>query len=317
VQVWDLLTHGRLGDPLRLPSQINWAELSQDARTIAIASDDGTVVVRTGETYQTIATQFKLERGDTGGGFSPDGTILAESCGGWIFLWDTRSWAKLKEVEAYDKQILALGFSPDGRRLFTMAYDRPVKIWDVAAGQALGQPIEAERPFAYFQVSPDGKRLATRSQSGVVRLWDAFTGLPVSEPFEHEGPITGLRFDPNGQFIITTSQDGTAQVWDVQEAGQPTALILKTTDTYPSACFSQDGRLVVRTTDRQAEVFDIQTGERIGKPMAHSGEIYRLKLSPDGKKLATAGWELDRGTSTSQFPCLPCARIHIGAGNCG
>jgi WD40 repeat protein len=291
VQVWDLLGHQRLGGVLQMPGLVNASVFGKDPGTIALASEDGTISVRTGESYQTIALELKLPKGVTLLRFSPEGGTLAAAWGGRITLWDTRSWSKVKEFQASDTQVLWLEFSPDGRRLVSMAYDRPLKILDVVSGQTVGQPIEAERPFAYFVISPDGERLATRSQGGAARLWDALTGLPESEPFEHEGPVTDLRFDPSGQFIITASQDGTAQVWDVQN-GRAGALTFKTTDTYPCACFSRDGRFVVRTTEEQrAEVFDAQTGERTGKPMVHSAQVYRMQLSPDGKKLATAAWD--------------------------
>ncbi|MFO1500222.1 MAG: protein kinase [Verrucomicrobiota bacterium] len=308
VQVWDVLAHRRVGDPLPMGSQVNWAQMSQDARAIAVTCEGGDVVVWTGEAYETIAKRFKVEGRDTGWVFNPAGTILAESSGGRIRLWDTRTWDKLKEVEAYDNQVLSVGFSPDGSRFFSMAYDRPVKIWDAVTGMEIGRPIEAERPFAHFQVSPNGKHLATRSQSGVVRVWDALTGMPFSEPFEHEGPITALIFDQNGRSLMTASQDGTAQIWDVQ-TGRPSPLVVKTSDPFPSGCFSQDGRWVVRTTSGRAEVLDAHTGERIGKPMAHAAEIYKVKLSPDGKRLATAGWDnagrvWDLGTGEPLTPPL-------------
>ena len=291
VQIWDLLGHQRLGGVLEMPGLVNASVFGQDSGTIALASADGTVSVRIGENYQTIALELKLPNNVTLLKFSPDGGTLAAAWAGWITLWDTHSWTKFKEFQVYDAQILWLEFTLDGRRIITMAYDQPLKICEVASGQSVAQPIEAERPFAYFIMSPDGKRLATRSQGGVARLWDASTGLPVSEPFEHEGPITDLRFDPSGQFVITASQDGTAQVWDVQ-SGLSGALSLKTTDPYPSACFSLDGRLVVRTTGQQrAEVFDAQTGQPVGKPMVHADQVYRVKISPDGKKLATASWD--------------------------
>jgi WD40 repeat protein/serine/threonine protein kinase len=291
VQVWDVIRHERLGAPLRLPSLISMSVFSRDSRTIAIGANDGTVGVWVGETYQTNVAQFKLAKEVTRLDFSPDGSVLAAAWAGWITLWDTRRWAKLKEFEASDNQVLYIEFSADGRRLVSTAYDRPVRIWEAASGQALGHPMEAEGPFALFHLSPDGKQLATRGSSGAVRLWDAFTGLPLSEPFEHEAVVNDVRFDPNGQFVITASQDRTVQVWQAQTR-EPAALMLKTTDPFPSACFGKDGRWVVRTSDNRAEVFDAQTGERIGQPMVQSNQIYRLALSPDGKKLATAGWDL-------------------------
>jgi WD40 repeat protein len=290
LRIWELLTEQPLGERLEMPSQITWAAFSQDADRIALASEDGSVGVWTVKTSQPIAARLKHAKSVTRLEFSPDGSTLAVAWGGWVTLWDTRSWAKRREIQAGDSEVLDLEFAPDGHRLVTMVYDRPPKIWDVASGQTVGQPIDAERPFAYFVISPDGKRLATRSQGGVARIWDALTGLPVSEPFEHEGPITDLSFDPGGQFILTASQDGTAQVWNMQ-TGRSGGLSLKTSDTYPCACFSLDGRLVVRTSEQRAEVFDAQTGEPRGKPMVHAGQIYQMKLSPDGKKLATAAWD--------------------------
>jgi len=121
-----VLTHERLGRPLRLPPLITMSVFSRDSRTIAIASHDGSVGVWTGETYQTNVPPLKLDTEVTRMDFSPDGSILATTWGGWITLWDTRSWAKLKELEAYDNQILYIESSPDGRRLVSTAYDRPL-----------------------------------------------------------------------------------------------------------------------------------------------------------------------------------------------
>src|SRR5262249_4788835 len=102
VQVWDVLKHERLGGPLRLSSLISMSIFGGDSRTIAVASNDGTVGVWTGETYQTNVAKFKLAKEVTRLDFNPDGSILAAAWGGWITLWDTRSWAKLKEFEASD-----------------------------------------------------------------------------------------------------------------------------------------------------------------------------------------------------------------------
>jgi WD40 repeat protein/serine/threonine protein kinase len=290
LRVWDLLAQQPLGGRLEMPSPIYWATFSQDSESIAVASDDGSVAVWTVKTSQPIAARLKHPKYVTRLQFSPDGTTLATTWGGWMTFWDTRTWVKLREFEAYDSQILQIEFSPDGDRLISTAYDAPLKIWDPTTGRMVGQPINAERPFAFFCLSPDGKRLVTRSRSGVVRLWNASTGLALSEPFEHEGPVNDVRFDPKAQFIVTSSQDGTVQVWNVQ-TDSPTAPIIKTTDTYPSACFSSNGQLVIGTTGGKAEVFDLQSRRRVSQPMAHAGDGCRLSVSADGKKLATASWD--------------------------
>ena len=81
--------------------------------------------------------------------FSPDGQMLAIAWGDLITLWNPRSREKLREFKAHDGQVLQIAFSPDGRRLVSMAYDQALKIWEVASGQTLGQPIKAESDWRH------------------------------------------------------------------------------------------------------------------------------------------------------------------------
>ncbi|HEX5220924.1 MAG TPA: protein kinase [Verrucomicrobiae bacterium] len=304
-QVWDLLTQQKVGPPMQMPTNLVAAAFGRDSRTVAIAAEDGTVNLWDIEMSSPAISSLTVSGRPTCLELSPDGNLLAIAWDRSITLWDVAGRTKLREFIAADYQVLLIEFSPDGSRLVTTAFDRPVIIWEVATGKMLGQPIEAERPFAYFRLSPDGRRLATRSQNGVARVWDALTGLPLSEPFEHEGPITDLRFVPNGPVLLTSSQDGTVQGWELQTA-EPAELAIKTSDVFPSACFSRDGRVVFRTSDGRVEAFDTRTGEPTGMRISYGAQILRVKLSPDGKKLATTGadntgrvWDAQTGQPVS------------------
>jgi WD40 repeat protein len=288
VRVWDLESYHALSGPLELPGRITHVGFSPDPNIIAVASIDGTVGIWTVQDARLVTPWIKLQRAVERVEFSPDGVILAASCGSMITLWDTKTWLKLREINAHENQILTLSFTPDGRRLISAAYNQSLKIWDVGSGQMMGQ-LSAEQPECDFQISPNGKNLATGSQSGVVRLWDALNGLAVTKPFEHEGPVTGLAFTPDGRTLLTSSQDGTVQAWEFQHSRRPSA-ILVADERYSSACFSRDGRLVVGTTGDTARIFDAATGQPLGKPIVHDNPIYRMKASPDGTKLVTAAW---------------------------
>jgi WD40 repeat protein len=294
MQLWELPKCRQIGELLRVPQNVKWAAFSPDDHLLAASCVDGTIGIWNTENAQPIIPPLKVPGEVTRLEFSPDARLLAASWGPTITLWDAQRWTKVAELkddpEGHNGQVLAIQFSPDGRRLASTCYDKPVKIWDLDSGRLLGKPIQAERPFPFCCFSPDGRRLATRAQTGVARVWDAFTGLALSEPFEHEGPITDLRFTSNGRHIVTASQDGTAQLWDISP-GTPQSFEARTSDEFPSACFSSNGRLVVRGSGHVAEAFDLQTGQSVGKQMAHEELIYRMKISPDGKKLATAGWD--------------------------
>jgi WD40 repeat protein/predicted Ser/Thr protein kinase len=288
-RLWDLTAQQALGASLALPARVRYSDFSPDSKQVALAGADGTVGVWEVKTAQPRFAPVKLPGDVTRVKFSPDGKTLVAAWQSKLTLCDAGNGAVVKELRSNGGQVLQAEFTPDGQRIISMAYNRPIVIWDVAAGQVIGQPIHAELG-CYFCFSPDGTKFATRAGSGVNRVWDAFSGLPLSEPFEHDGPMTDLKFTPDGQRLATTSQDGTARLWRVQPA-IPSGLILKTSDSQPAACFSQNGRFIYRASNHCAEIFDLRNGQRLGQPMAHQGDIYRIKTSPDGKRLATASWD--------------------------
>jgi WD40 repeat protein/serine/threonine protein kinase len=286
VRVWDLTTRFPIGNSIDVGNQITRATFSRDPNLIAVAARDGGVRVWDVEHSRWACPVLRLTEAALGVEFSPDGRVLAASSGVMLTFWDTQTWQKLKEIKAHDNEIIALTFTPDGQRLVSVPFNRSPKIWDVASGKLVGQPIEADLPHCAVRLSPDGKSLATRSRGGVVRLWDAMTGEPLSEPFEHEGPVTDLAFTPDGLTLLTSSQDGTALALNFQH-GRPAPAILKTDRYSWVACFTRDGTHVVGTSGAQALMFDAVTGEQLGKPMVHAEPIYRMRASPDGKKLIT------------------------------
>jgi WD40 repeat protein/serine/threonine protein kinase len=289
MRLWNLALRQPIGSALRLPARVRWADFSPDSQRVAVASADGTLGVWALNTATPHFPAVKVPGDVVRVRFSPDGKLVAVTWGGTLALCDSSNGTVIKELKPHGGQLLQVEFSPDGKRVICMAYHRPPTIWNVESGQVIGQPIAAELS-APFCLSPDGTRIATRAGSGVMRLWDAFSGLPLSEPFEHEGPVTALKFTPDGRLLVSASQDGTARIWRPQTM-VPTGLVLKTTDTQPTACFSRDGHFVYRASGYSAEIFEIKTGQTVGKPMAHEAEIYRMVLSPDGKKLATASWD--------------------------
>jgi serine/threonine protein kinase/WD40 repeat protein len=193
-----------------------------------------------------------------------------------------------------DKYANAVFFSPDGRRLATVAGDAP------------------NVPMLYASVNP------------VVRIWDTSTSRPLTDPLVLGHAVHRLYFDRQGnRFIITWStpeiMNMKLQVWDVASAKPLTAPLTTVGMAFlpPEVDFSPDGRRFLTIPPpgmgmapnsgaaRGPCVWDVESGKPIAslalpgrarpEAMALGGFIpQRLgAFSPDGNRVAlTLGGEV-------------------------
>ena len=54
---------------------------------------------------------------------------------GFLRLWTFPEMSRTHEIEAHEKEIDDLDFSPDGSRIVTISKDRRAFVWDVAKGR--------------------------------------------------------------------------------------------------------------------------------------------------------------------------------------
>jgi WD40 repeat protein len=212
------------------------------------------------------------------------------------------------------------------RRVVTASLDKTARLWDIASGKQIGEPMKHEAVVTSAQFSPDGQRVVTASGDNTARLWDAATGKQIGEPMTHEAVVNSAEFSPDGQPVVTASLDRTARLWDT--AGKPIA-VMKHEDVVTSAQFSPDGKWVVTASrdrtarlwdtagkpfavmkhedvvtsaqfspdgkwvmtgspDTTARLWDAATGKQIGEPMTHEAVVNSAEFSPDGQRVVTA-----------------------------
>jgi WD40 repeat protein len=164
----------------------------------------------------------------------------------------------------------------------TASEDGTARIWNVATGAPIGEPLKHDQVVRSAMLSPDGGRVLTCCAGGAARVWDVSTRAPIGKPLQHESSVLSTSFSSDGTRVLTESAGGVARVWNAatgEAIGKPLQHEIK--------AFSPDGAQVVITSGTTAQVLDAATGALIGKPLQHDDLVKIASFSPDGALVAT------------------------------
>jgi WD40 repeat protein len=303
VRLWDAATAREKLRPVGHQASVQGAAVSPDGRTLATAGGDGTVrlwdpatgaeirklvgheryvssVAFTGDgrsllsagVDQTVrlwdpATGKELRRFPGEAAIlSPDDRFLVTADGKAVHVWDPTSGKELRQWAAVAGTRL-LGFSPDGRALFTWGEDKVVRLWDPATGREArhfaGHHFSEDSLDRVYWValSPDGGLVAFGGQGGTIALYDIATGEEVRRLTGSPDAVAALAFSPDSRTLASGDwTGGTVRLWEVASGGQYRELPGHRGRTFGMA-FSPDGtRLITANEDTTALVWDLAGG---------------------------------------------------------
>ncbi|NES06278.1 MAG: hypothetical protein F6K22_27770 [Okeania sp. SIO2F4] len=165
----------------------------------------------------------------------------------------------IHNLTKHKKVVCSVGFTSDGKTLFSSSDDRKVLFWDVARGNLQKEIVREKSDWVLANLSQDNKLLFTASADKSIKVWNANTGEPFYKLKEHTEPISGFVVSPNGGTLISSSRDQTVKIWQLQ---------------------TNSAKVIHRLNE-------------------HQGLVYALALAPNGRTLATGGtdkkmliWEL-------------------------
>lgn len=223
---------------------------------------------------------------------SPDGKLLA-GCGNQssIVLWDVATAKRIRELrfEGVQDSVIALAFSPDGRRLVSGG-GSILRLFDVDKGKQIRTFGEGKR-INSVAFSPDGTIVAVGRNEEPVTLWDVAT-FKKSCRFGDSKGARAVAFSHDGKKVAECGFGfNKAILWDAATGKKLGELLGTVLQVWDMAFSPDDKTLAVGNLDAQVRLWDVSTGKELSSAGDHQGPVNALAFVDRDRGIISVGYD--------------------------
>ncbi|KAK1798961.1 hypothetical protein P4O66_007230 [Electrophorus voltai] len=233
-----------------------------------------------------------------------------------IRVWHTDSSKELLRIRVPNMTCNALGFTSDGRHIFSAWNDGKIRVFTPESGR-LALVIHNAHSMGVTAIAGtrDSSRLVSGGGEGQVRLWEILHGSHklVTSMKEHKASVNAIQIKSNDQECVTASSDGACIIWDLVRFIRNQMVLANT--LFRTVCYHpEEYQIITSGTDRKIGYWEVYDGSAIRELEASlSGAVNAMCLTQDGGHFVSGGddkllkvWSYCDGEVT-----------HVGVGHSG
>lgn len=202
---------------------------------------------------------------------SSDDRLLAIGSGQGVELWDLERRKVDQTLAGHHGTVMAVAFSPDGKRLASGDALGRILLWDPVKGSTQADFRGDSLGLRALVFTPDGHQLVSAGTGDRdIKIWDGAVperkdgdGL-ITPPLRttlpgSENAVVTLAVSPRGRLLATAARDGTVTLWNIA-LDSPRTLVTVSAHRGSawSVAFSPDGRTLATVgEDRLGKLWDL------------------------------------------------------------
>jgi len=247
-------------------------------------------------TLQIFASPTALE-------FSPDSRRFAIATdNGWVGLWNAPAEPPVAPPDTApvweagtDAPVRALAFTPNAQ-LIAVAAGTAALLFNSGSGERVLQ-LDVADTVRYLTIAPQSDRIAAAGDDGSITVWSLPDGL-VASRLETGDEVSALAFSPDGESLAWINRGGGLCI-AARQAAEPEPFCRFTRGEGLYLAWLPDSKRIVSVSENFAQLWDTKDPAPLTRMehvdvaddagAAHLNWIRDVAVSPDGRRIATAG----------------------------